>query len=293
MSEYPVPEDLKAECVLCKGRGRVSSTSFVRPGTYIERQCHNCKGRGWNWALTFDEMAERISKLEAQLAEAKAGWDSCIADLRKAAEICRETEAELAAANERAERLSRPVNGDTEFIKAERVKSRLLGMEDAISAFSNESLMAENEALIDAIDQEMVSCHLGVFNPGDDPRKAINLLMCWAQSLGEYNALRPVDEDDKNAWLKTPMMSSPALTHRSERDANAILANRRAQQPSADEKPQRGVKAMGSSCVCGHQHRSDGSCTVCVSCTSTPCNHERLNEDGICRLCGTDCRGIG
>lgn len=84
MSEYPVPEDLKAECVLCKGRGRVSSTSFVRPGTYIERQCHNCKGRGWNWALTFDEMAERIARAEAQLA----------------------------AANERAERLSRPVTDE-------------------------------------------------------------------------------------------------------------------------------------------------------------------------------------
>lgn len=23
------------------------------------------------------------------------------------------------------------------------------------------------------------------------------------------------------------------------------------------------------------------------------CNHDRLNEDGICRTCGKDCRGIG
>jgi hypothetical protein len=26
---------------------------------------------------------------------------------------------------------------------------------------------------------------------------------------------------------------------------------------------------------------------------SNLCPHERLNEDGICRRCGSDCRGIG
>ena len=89
--------------------------------------------------------------------------------------------------------------GDGErTIEAERVKSRLLGMEDAISAFSDESLLAENKTLIEAIDEEMVSCHLGVFNSGDDPRKAINLLMWWAQGLGAYEALRPIDEEDKS-----------------------------------------------------------------------------------------------
>lgn len=127
-------------------------------------------------------------------------------------------------------------DGAGESIQAERVKSRLLGIEDAISAFSDESLLAENKILIEAIDEEMVSCHLGVFNSGDDPRRAINLLMSWAQGLGEYEALRPIDEEDKSAWLKTPMLSSTALTHRSERDANAILANRRfrlTQTPSA------------------------------------------------------------
>lgn len=24
-----------------------------------------------------------------------------------------------------------------------------------------------------------------------------------------------------------------------------------------------------------------------------PCRHDRLNEDGYCRQCGADCRGIG
>lgn len=26
---------------------------------------------------------------------------------------------------------------------------------------------------------------------------------------------------------------------------------------------------------------------------TTPCKHDRLNEEGICRSCGSDCRGIG
>lgn len=34
-----------------------------------------------------------IATLRTQLEKVKAGWDSCIADLRKAAEICREAEA--------------------------------------------------------------------------------------------------------------------------------------------------------------------------------------------------------
>ena len=40
-----------------------------------------------------------------------------------------------------------------ERIEAERVKSRLLGMEDAISAFSDESLIAENKKLHEAIEE--------------------------------------------------------------------------------------------------------------------------------------------
>lgn len=41
---------------------------------------------------------ERIAILENQLAQAKAGWNSCIADLRKATEICKETEDQMAEA---------------------------------------------------------------------------------------------------------------------------------------------------------------------------------------------------
>ena len=46
-------------------------------------------------ALAFKHANEIVEKLEAQLREAKDGWDSCIVDLRKAAEICREAEAQL------------------------------------------------------------------------------------------------------------------------------------------------------------------------------------------------------
>ena len=162
-------------------------------------------------------------------------------------------------------------DGAGESIQAERVKSRLLGIEDAISAFSDESLLAENKILIEAIDEEMVSCHLGVFNSGDDPRRAINLLMSWAQGLGEYEALRPIDEEDKSAWLKTPMLSSTALTHRSERDANAILANRRFRLTQPPSAPVEGAKEnMQDRCRCGHT-LSYHTGTAPRGCNSTPC----------------------
>ena len=48
-------------------------------------------------------MRDRIADLERDLAEAKAGWDSCIADLRTAAQICKQTEDQLAEARKAAE----------------------------------------------------------------------------------------------------------------------------------------------------------------------------------------------
>jgi hypothetical protein len=55
-------------------------------------------------AKTCEELQRRfyasnaeIARLEKQLVQAKAGWDSCILDLRKSAEICAEVEARLAA----------------------------------------------------------------------------------------------------------------------------------------------------------------------------------------------------
>jgi hypothetical protein len=43
---------------------------------------------------------ERINEAEAERDKAKAGLDSCIADLREAANICKGVEAELATARQ-------------------------------------------------------------------------------------------------------------------------------------------------------------------------------------------------
>jgi hypothetical protein len=41
----------------------------------------------------------------------------------------------------------------------------------------------EREAWTKALDAEMVSCHLGVFNAEDDPRAAIAKLLAWHQDV--------------------------------------------------------------------------------------------------------------
>lgn len=40
------------------------------------------------------------------------------------------------------------------------------------------------KAFEQAIDNEIVVSHLGVFNPGDDPKVALNKLQCYAEDLG-------------------------------------------------------------------------------------------------------------
>ncbi len=47
---------------------------------------------------------------------------------------------------------------------------------------------ARIKALEQAIDNEMVVSHLGVFNPGDDPKVALNKLQCYAEDLGSFFA---------------------------------------------------------------------------------------------------------
>ena len=71
----------------------------------------------------------QCAKLETELREAKSGWDSAIADLRKAAEICRGVETALAAANERIEQLEQSLSAYNEtlneVIRLERELDRL------------------------------------------------------------------------------------------------------------------------------------------------------------------------
>ena len=47
---------------------------------------------------------------------------------------------------------------------------------------------ARIKALEQAIDNEIVVSHLGVFNPGDDPKVALNKLQCYAEDLGSFFA---------------------------------------------------------------------------------------------------------
>jgi len=49
-----------------------------------------------------------------------------------------------------------------------------------------DTITAERDALVRAIDDAMVSAHIGVFNPGDDPKDAINKLAVYEQGVGEY-----------------------------------------------------------------------------------------------------------
>ncbi len=69
-------------------------------------------------------------------------------------------------------------------------------MRDECSAlrFELRATLGERDALVRAIDDEMVSCHIGVFNLGDDPKKAINALGVWSQGVGAYFAERERDE---------------------------------------------------------------------------------------------------
>ena len=51
-----------------------------------------------------------------------------------------------------------------------------------------EKLTKERDTLVDAIDNEMVVTHMGVFNAGDDPKVALNKICCYAQDLGKFFA---------------------------------------------------------------------------------------------------------
>ncbi len=54
---------------------------------------------------------------------------------------------------------------------------------DALERFAALVAAAEREEWTKALDAEMVSCHLGVFNAEDDPRAAIAKLLAWHQDV--------------------------------------------------------------------------------------------------------------
>lgn len=70
-------------------------------------------------------------------------------------------------------------------------------------------LRARVKELVNAIDNEMVVSHLGVFNSGDDPKVALNKLLAFSESVGAFFAQEELTqlrtritelEAEKNAW---------------------------------------------------------------------------------------------
>lgn len=64
-----IPEDLKKVCPLCKGKKEITYDDYEGR---ILGSCYFCSGTGVVWALTLEQMAERIARLEAEVAALKA-----------------------------------------------------------------------------------------------------------------------------------------------------------------------------------------------------------------------------
>lgn len=94
--------------------------------------------------------------------------------------LVRQSDAAAIIASKDAE-IEQHRNNIAEFIRDADKKEETLRAEV-------ERLTRERYALVSAIDNEMVVSHIGVFNLGDDPKIALNKLMCYAQGLGEYFA---------------------------------------------------------------------------------------------------------
>lgn len=56
---------------------------------------------------------------------------------------------------------------------------------------ATERLAGERDALIAAIDNEMVTAHIGTFSAGDDPRKALHEIICWHVQVALDPAVSP------------------------------------------------------------------------------------------------------
>ena len=65
-----------------------------------------------------------------------------------------------------------------------------------------EAAKVERDVLVDAIDREMVSRHLGVFSLGADASAALGLISDWDCDLGKHDALEEAAKLlEKNGWL--------------------------------------------------------------------------------------------
>lgn len=98
---------------------------------------------------------EQIADLKRQLAEAKAGWDNCIADLRTAADICRNVERQNSALQQEIDlrvEQGRALNEDKEQFK--RQNSALVQERDN-ALMANERDRRALWGIVRAIDEEI------------------------------------------------------------------------------------------------------------------------------------------
>jgi len=81
--------------------------------------------------------------------------------------------------------------GGRQVVRGWTAQQILTHREEYAAARVVEAVAAERARWVAALDEEMVSCHLGVFNDGDDPRAAINKLLAWAASVALDPAVSP------------------------------------------------------------------------------------------------------
>ncbi len=133
--------------------------------------------------------AEEIDRLEAMLSITD---DEC---LKKALAKIRVLEAELVAmTKDRDEWKFSTIEANKRFKYAEKELAavtieRDLNVRQA-NAYQQQfaALKAELSTHVAALDEQMTSACLGVFNQGDDPKATIKLLMDWAQEVGAFFA---------------------------------------------------------------------------------------------------------
>lgn len=97
-------------------------------------------------------------------------------------------------------------SGTAGFVEpADYIDLKIQSLRDQLAA-----AQARIKQLESALDQEMVITHLGVFNPGDDPVKAIKELMLWSQGVGEYFAKEQTQarEDELVAEIERKMSAA-------------------------------------------------------------------------------------
>ena len=99
------------------------------------------------------------------------------------------------------------------------------------------SLAADRiEQIESAIDAEMVATHLGVFGEQDDPKKALNSLMVWSESVGGYFAKEKIKELEQERDLhKNSALDYLSLWNASVIERDSLAAQNEALRSALEE----------------------------------------------------------